>query len=174
MRVIFLGDCHEFPFDELLGRSREARFRLRGYRLIHTHLKNPSFSQPDLVTLLNERLDMIGLLEVQNDGIPGKFQLAYILPPNPEDIKWKIETYNDLGRVDLNCDELIEDIENDLRRGYYEHGGERDKEGVLLVGFSTNFRSEAEESLKELVSLSKSANKAVLDAVVQTRKQIDP
>ena len=174
MRVIFLGDCHEFPFEELLGRSREAKFRRRGYRLSHTHLKNSEFSQPDLVTLLNERLDMMGLLEVNNQGSPGKFMLAYILPPNPEDKKWEIESFNDLGQVDLHCDELIYDIENELQRGYYEHGGERGKEGVLLVGFSTNFKSEAEESLKELNSLARSAGKAVLDSVVQTRKQIDP
>ena len=174
MRVIFLGDCHEFPFDDLLGRSREAKFRLRGYRLVHTHLKKPEFSQPDLVTLLNERLDMIGLLEVNKQGSPGKFNLAYILPPNPEEKKWEVESYNDLGRVDISCDELIEDIEDNLRRGYYEHGGERGKEGVLLVGFSTDYKSEAEESLKELKSLAYSAGKAVLDSVVQTRKQIDP
>ncbi|MEM7008313.1 MAG: GTPase HflX, partial [Thermodesulfobacteriota bacterium] len=174
MRVIFLGDCHEFPFEELIGRSREAKFRLRGYRLIHTHLKNPEFSQPDLVTLLNERLDMIGLLEVKEQGVPGQFNLAYIVPPNPEEKKWEVVKYNDLGRVDLNCDELISDIENNLQRGYYEHGGERGKEGVLLVGFSTNFRSEAEESLKELKSLARSAGKAVLESVIQTRKKIDP
>lgn len=169
-----MGDAHEFPFDELIGRSREAKFRLRGYRLIHTHLKNPQFSQPDLVTLLNERLDMIGLLEVKQEGAPGKFQLGYILPPNPQEKKWEVTTYNDLGRVDLYCDELIEDIENELRRGYYEHGGERDKEGVLLVGFSTNYRSEAEESLKELKSLAISASKAVLDTTIQIRRKIDP
>jgi len=174
VRVIFLGDCHEFPFDELLGRSRESTFRLRGYRLIHTHLKNPEFSQPDLVTLLNERLDMIGLLEVKQEGLPGKFQLAYILPPNPQEKKWEIETYHDLGQVNHKCDELIDDIENELQRSYYEHGGERDKEGVLLVGFTTTYRSEAEESIKELKALAVSANKAVLDTTVQMRKKIDP
>lgn len=117
---------------------------------------------------------MIGLLEVKEEGVPGKFQLAYILPPNSHNKKWEIETFNDLGRVDHNCDELINDIENSLQRGYYEHGGERDKEGVLLVGFSTTFKSEAEESVKELKSLAISANKAVLDVTVQTRKKIDP
>ena len=169
-----MGDCHEFPFDELLGRSRESTFRLRGYRLIHTHLKNPEFSQTDLVTLLNERLDMIGLLEVKQEGAPGRFQLGYILPPNPEDKKWEITNFNDLGRVDLYCDELIDDIEIDLQKGYYEHGGARDKEGVLLVGFTTTYRSEAEESINELKSLAMSANKAVLDTTIQVRKKIDP
>jgi len=117
---------------------------------------------------------MIGLLEVREEGVPGKFQLAYILPSNLKDKKWEIETYNDLGQVDLYCDELIVDIESNLQRSYYEHGGERNKEGVLLVGFSTTFRSEAEESVKELKALARSANKAVLDTTVQTRKKIDP
>ncbi|MEE8298171.1 MAG: GTPase HflX [Thermodesulfobacteriota bacterium] len=117
---------------------------------------------------------MIGLLEVREEGVPGKFQLAYILPSNLKDKKWEIETYNDLGRVDLYCDELIDDIESNLQRSYYEHGGERNKEGALLVGFSTTFRSEAEESVKELKALARSANKAVLDTTVQTRKKIDP
>jgi len=117
---------------------------------------------------------MIGLLEIENEGRPGKFNLAYILPPNPEDRKWEIKSYNDLGRVDQDCDELISDIESNLQRSYYEHGGERDKEGVLLVGFSTGYRSEAEESVKELKSLALSANKAVLDTTLQTRKKIDP
>jgi len=174
VRVIFLGDCHEFPFDELLGRSRESKFRLRGYRLIHTHLKNPEFSQSDLVTLLNERLDMIGLLEIREQGMPGKFQLAYILPTNQQEKKWEIIKYYDSGRVDLRCDELIADIEQNLQRSYYEHGGVRNKEGVLLVGFSTSYRSEAEESLKELKSLAMSANKAVLDTTIQIRRKIDP
>ena len=177
--MVFLGDAHEFPFDELLGRSRESKFRLRGYRILHTHLKNGSFSQPDLVSLLNERLDMMGLLEVGANGAPGKFELAYIVPPQEgstggDGKKWEVVNYNDLGRVDVRCDELITDVEHGLERSYYEHGGERGKEGVLLVGFSTKFRSEAEESLSELVSLAKSANKAVLDTTVQTRKIIDP
>ena len=174
---MFLGDAHEFPFDELLGRSRESKFRLRGYRVVHTHLKNPALSQPDLVSLLNERLDMLGLVEVGSNGAPGRFELAHIVPRNgneADEKKWQIVKYNDLGRVDVYCDELITDIEHGLERSYYEHGGERNKEGVLLVGFSTKFRSQAEESLAELNSLARSANKAVLGKTLQTRREIDP
>ena len=177
VRVVFLGDAHEFPYDELLGRSRESKFRLRGYRIVHTHLKNSSLSQPDLVSLLNERLDLLGLIEVGQSGAPGKFELAHIVPKNgneADEKKWEVITYNDLGRVDVRCDELITDIEHGLERSYYEHGGERNKEGVLLVGFSTKFRTDAEESLEELHSLAKSANKAVLGTTLQTRKEIDP
>ncbi len=172
--AIFLGDSHELPFDEVLGRSREAKFRLRGARLVHTHIKDSGLSEHDLVTLVNERLDMIGLLEVRPDGDPGRFYLAHVLPPNHDGSKWRLEEYRDLGQVDVSCDELIRDIEQSLEKSYYEQGGVKGREGVLLVGFSTKYRSEAEESLEELKSLAKSANKAVLGTIIQTRKIPDP
>ncbi len=175
VRIVFLGDSHELPFDELLGRSRESKYRLRGFRLIYADPKNGvGFNQYKLVTLLNERLDMMALLEVSDNGTPGKFHLAYILPKNSEGKKWEINKYRDLGRIDVNCDELIREVEHRLERSYYEHGGEHEKEGVVLVGFSVRFRSEAEESLKELRSLAISANKVVLHTTIQTRKNIDP
>ncbi len=116
----------------------------------------------------------MGLLEVKAEGAPGKFYMAHILPPNPEEKKWEIEEYYDLGRVDTRCDDLIRDVEQELEKTYYEQGGERDREGVLLVGFATKYRSDAEESLEELKSLAKSANKAVLGSTIQIRKVIDP
>ena len=172
--AVFLGDSHELPFDEVLGRSREAKYRLRGSRLIHTHIKNSGLSEHDLVTLVNERLDLIGLVEVRPDGDPGAFYLAHVLPPNNDGKKWRVEEYRDLGQVDLNCDELISDVEHSLEKSYHEQGGAKDREGVLLVGFSKKYRSEAEESLEELKSLAKSADKAVLGTIIQIRKIPDP
>jgi len=172
--VVFVGDSHEVPFDEILERSREAKYRLRGYRLIHTHVKNPNLTHPDLVTLLNERLDLIGVLEIKDGGIPGRFQVAHILPPNPKGEMWKILNYSDLGRVDINFEELIRDIESESERTYFDFGGRREKEGVFLIGFSTKSRAEAEESVEELKELARSAGKVVLDKTVQIRSQVDP
>ena len=169
-----MGDSYEVPFDELLERSREAKYRLRGYRLIHTHIKNPNLTHPDLVTLLNERLDLIGVLEIKDGGIPGRFQVAHILPPNPQGEMWKILNYGDLGRVDINFEELIRDIETESERSYFDFGGRREKEGVFLVGFSTKSRVEAEDSVEELKELACSGGKVVLDKTVQIRKQIEP
>jgi len=171
---VFIGDSYEVPFDKLLERHREAKYRLRGYRLIHTHLKNPDLSHPDLVTLLNERLDLIGVLEVRDGGHHGRFQIAHILPPNPQEEMWRIITYNDLGRLDINFEEFIKDIENEIEKTYFDFGGKREKEGVFLVGFSTAYRAETEESLDELKSLARSADKVVLDKTIQIRKKIDP
>lgn len=116
----------------------------------------------------------MGLLEVRPDGDPGAFYLAHVLPPNQDGAKWQVEEYRDLGQVDVSCDELIRDVEHSLEKSYHEHGGAKDREGVLLVGFSTKYRSEAEESLEELKSLAKSANKAVLATIIQIRKGTDP
>ncbi len=174
MRVVFIGDSVDIPFAELIGRSREAKYRLRGLRLVHTHTKNPELSQSDLVTLLNERLDFVGLLEVKDKGAPGRFQVASIVPPNSHKEKWQITTYNDLGRIDQGLDEFIRDIESGLEQSYYELGGKSNKEGVMLVGFHTKYRSDAQESVDELASLAESADKVVLDTTVQIRRNIDP
>lgn len=172
--IVFVGDSYELPFNELLERSRESKYRLRGYRLIHTHIKNPNLSHPDLVTLLNERLDLIGVLELKDGGIPGRFQIAHILPSNPQGEMWRIINYNDLGRVDINFEEFIRDIEQEFERSYFDSGGREEKEGAFLVGFSTKSRIEAEESVEELKELARSAGKVVLDKTIQIRKQIDP
>ncbi|MCI0454384.1 MAG: GTPase HflX [Candidatus Dadabacteria bacterium] len=162
------------PFNELIERSRESRYRLRGFRLIHTHIKNPNLTHPDLVTLLNERLDLIGVLELKDGGIPGRFQIAHIVPSNPEGEMWKTINYADLGRVDINLEEFIKEIEHEFESSYIDHGGTREKEGVFLIGFSTRSRAEAQESLEELTELARSADKVVLDKTIQTRKQSDP
>ncbi|MDA2920329.1 GTPase HflX [Desulfobacterota bacterium AH_259_B03_O07] len=173
VETIFIGDSHHLPFDKL-QRPREAKYRLRGYRLLHTHLKNHNLSHPDLVTLLNERLDLIGVLEVRENGSPGRFQIAHILPPNHRDQMWKIINYNDLGRVDINFEELVSDIEEEIEKSYFDIGGMKEKEGAFLIGVFTKYRKDAEESLKELESLARSADRVVLDKTLQSRKHIDP
>jgi GTP-binding protein HflX len=76
--------------------------------------------------------------------------------------------------VDINLEELLRDTESELERSYFDFGGTKEKEGVFLVGFSTKHRTEADESLDELKSLARSADKVVLDKTVQIRKEIDP
>ena len=114
------------------------------------------------------------MLELKDGGIPGRFQIAHILPSNPQGEMWRIINYNDLGRVDINFEEFIRDIEQEFERSYFDSGGGDEKEGVFLVGFSTRSRIESEESVEELKELARSAGKAVLDKTIQIRKQIDP
>jgi len=172
---VIIGDANEVEFEKLLGRFREAKSRLRGFRLFHTHLKDAVLSKNDLTTLIRERLDLIGVVEVAEEGYAGKIQLAHIVPLNGNsDKKWEIYSYNDAGRIDIDLNSLISETENKLQKSYTELGGDPDLEGVLLVGFHTSYRSEAEKSVEELKSLALSAGKKVLDTVIQVRRDIDP
>lgn len=175
VHIVFLGDAHEVDFEKLLGRSREAKYRLRGYSLIHSHLKDSKLSNNDLATLINERLDLIGVVEVFKEGHVGKLEFAHITPPNGNlDMKWEIYRYNDIGRIDIDWNFLLNEIEKKLEKSYLDNGGNLKNEGVMLVGFDTKFKSDAENSLDELKSLAKSAGKIVLDSMIQVRKKIDP
>ena len=58
--------------------------RLRGLRLIHTHLQGEPLTEEDLTDLALLRLDMIIALTVNEDGMPGRTYSAHLLPDNPE------------------------------------------------------------------------------------------
>lgn len=174
VKVVYLGDAHEIDYNKLLGRTREAKYRLRGYRLVHTHLKPSGLSKNDLSTLVNERLDMICSIVVSNNGKAGEIQVAHIAPPyETVEKKWEIYDYDDIGRIDLNFEETIYEIEREMERSFFHRGGDRKRESVFLVGFDTRFRSSAESSLDELKSLALSSGKSVLETTVQIRKNID-
>lgn len=174
VHAVFLGEAYEVPFDSIIERSREAKHRLRGYRLLYARLGNHALTHSDLVTMTNERLDLICSIEVRDNGIPGKLQIAHILPPNPKGDIWKIYDFSDVGRLNLNFEELVGDIENEILRSRRNYVGTEEKEGVFLIGFTTGSKHEAEESLKELHELAISANKVVLERVVQVKKHPDP
>ncbi|NIT14222.1 MAG: GTPase HflX [Candidatus Dadabacteria bacterium] len=109
-----------------------------------------------------------------NNGLPGKFCTAHVLPPNPKEQMWNIETYNDLGRVSTDFEQFVLDLESELEKKYIDLGGKQNSHGIVLVGFSVNGRLDAETSLNELELLAKSANKIVLDKFIQTAKKTDP
>ena len=87
---------------------------------------------------------------------------------------WSIINYSDLGRIDIDFEQLISDLEREIERNYMDIGGRRDSKGIVLVAYSTNGQYDAENSIKELELLTKSANKVILDKFIQTGRKIDP
>jgi len=65
-----------------LARSRLGAARLRGLRLLHTHLRGESLSDEDLTDLLFLRLDSIAALTVTDMAEPGMLHVATLLPPS--------------------------------------------------------------------------------------------
>ncbi len=172
---MFIGELSDFPFSELIGRRREAKFRLKGYRAVRTNIKNSELTRPDLITLASERLDLVSVVEVNKDGSPGKFSYANIISANKDDdSKWEINRFSNLGETDTNFEYKINEIESELEKAYYKNGGNIETEGVILVGFDTKYKYIAENSLEELESLAKSAGKTVINKLIQIRRKIDP
>lgn len=68
------------PTFESLAKFRVGSHSLRGLRLIRTHLHDDPLSQDDLTHLALLRLDLIGVLGVDEKGEPSLLHLAHLLP----------------------------------------------------------------------------------------------
>ena len=175
IRFVFIGEPCDFPFEKLLGRRRRAKYRLRGFRAVRTNLKGSGLTNSDLTTLANERLDLVASTSIGQNGSAGHFEYANLIPPDEKNpVQWEISKFPDPGRIEVNLEQEINGIEQALRRAFLKNGGKENREGVVLVGFGTKFRYLAEKSLEELGSLALSAEKVVLDKVLQIRKKVDP
>ncbi len=175
VRFVFIGEPCDFPFEKLLGRRRRAKYRLRGFRAVRTNLKGSGLTNSDLATLANERLDLVASVSSGQNDSAGRFEYANLVPPDGENLsKWEISEFSDVGRININLKQEINGIEHSLRNAFFKNGGKENREGVILVGFGTKFRYLAEKSLEELNSLALSAEKIVLDKMVQIRKNVDP
>ncbi len=84
VELIIVGDASSILIPEL-PRSRTGAGRLRGLRLLHTHLTPDGLSHEDLMDLLFLRLDGIGVLTVDEFGAPQRFQSAHLLPAGLEE-----------------------------------------------------------------------------------------
>ncbi|MBQ8744684.1 MAG: GTPase HflX, partial [Mailhella sp.] len=80
--MIIVGDTSSIMIPQL-PHARTGAGRLRGLRLLHTHLTPDGLSREDLMDLLFLRLDAVSVLTVDEFGQPGRFQNAHLIPPAP-------------------------------------------------------------------------------------------
>ena len=71
-----------------LGAVRGTGGRLKGLRLVHTHLAGEEISDEDLMDLLFLRLDLLSLLTITEDGLPDRLFSAHLLPAAREEKHW--------------------------------------------------------------------------------------
>src|SRR5512139_1046882 len=99
VEAVIVGDARKLDLPDV-GRARAGESRLRGLRLVHTHLHGEPITRDDHTDLALLRLDLVAALEVKEDGLPGRVHLAHLLPENPQGALWKDETapsVHDLG-----------------------------------------------------------------------------
>ena len=81
VQMVIVGEAGSIMIPEL-PRGRSGQERLRGLRLLHTHLSPGGISQEDLMDMLFLRLDAVVALTVNPVGDPVQWQAAHLLP-NP-------------------------------------------------------------------------------------------
>jgi GTP-binding protein HflX len=174
VQAVIVGDARRLELPDV-GRGRAGESRLRGLRLVHTHLNGEPLTRDDHTDLALLRLDLVAALEVRDDGLPGKVHWAHLLPENPQGAMWKDEEAS--GVHDLGWDPLAGALaleeEFARARALRRTGG---AERAILVGFGgrERGRGQAEGSLEELRELARTAGVEVLEATLQMRRDPDP
>jgi GTP-binding protein HflX len=170
---VIVGDATRLELPDI-GRARAGQVRLRGLRLVHTHLNGEPLTRDDLTDLALLRLDLVAAVAVGEDGLPGELHWAHLLAQNPQNELWRTETLRQVHEADVGLDRLLSDLEDEFGRSAAlrtVHGVER----AILVGINLEGnRRRAEASMAELKELARSAGITVLEAVVQGRREVDP
>ncbi|WP_242345884.1 GTPase HflX [Anaeromyxobacter terrae] len=171
---VIVGDARKLELPDV-GRGRAGESRLRGLRLVHTHLNGEPLTRDDHTDLALLRLDLVAAIEVREDGFPGKVHYAHLVPENAQGAMWKDEeapSVHDLAYDALGGALALEE-EFARARAVRRTGG---RERAILVGFGGKgrTRADAESSLEELKELARTAGVEVIDATVQLRRDPDP
>ena len=198
---VIVGDAMGIVIPEL-PRLRESAGRLRGVRLLHTHLTQGGLNQEDLMDMLFLRLDSIGVLSVDQWGEPLSFQYAHLLPSNEDGVPYK--TYDPVrwDTMDADFTAQVEAIEDELGRvvsGALDVSvqvadkvqGKSGQSGVrqsvqrggagataetraVLVSVSPKNRIEQESSLQELAELAATAGVVSVGTLIQRVQSLNP
>lgn len=166
-RSLLLPDMKNFP----LGRKR-----LRGLRLVHTHLKGESISDDDLNDLLLLRLDLLAVLQSTfKSDAPITLSFALLSPEPSLHTPYSLHTDLYLHNIDLDVLDLIESLEKDLEKGSTVSAHTAtSEERAILISVSNVPANEANDSIEELKELSRTANMLVLESFIQRPRQFSP
>jgi len=170
---VIVGNAHRIDLPDI-GRARAGQSRLRGLRLIHTHLKSEPLTKDDLTDLALLRLDLVGAIAVLEQGLPGSLQLAHLVPANGDGHFWQLDTLPSVYAEQPDVLRTVEALEEEFAKNASLRQVDG-KERAILVGVGLDGdRSGAEASLRELAELARTAGVAVLDSVLQIRREPDP
>ena len=165
------------------GRARASEERFRGLRCVHTQLLKEKLTQDDLTDLALLRLDLMSVIQVNEiNGLPETVYSAHLVPSTAEKLETESQSLpyeflepNIPSQLDTNFISLINSLEAEMARiRQTARSRQTNRDRVILVNVTTNYISEAEESLAELEELTLSADAVVLDKIIQRRPKIDP
>jgi GTP-binding protein HflX len=175
---VVVGDAFKLELPDV-GRARAAEGRLRGLRLVHTHLKDEPLTRDDLTDLALLRLDLVCAVQARADGLPGQVHVGMLAPDSSDAERasdsappWRTQSFPGFYEVDLDPLALVEEIEAGFARVVRARAVAKEGRAVL-VGVALHGRTEAESSMAELRELARTAGVDVLEEVVQPRRDLD-
>lgn len=174
---VILGDASKLMLPDV-GRMRAGAGRLRGLRLIHTHLRNEPLSRDDLVDLTRLHLDMVVAICLA----PGEERALCVyyghnFPVVDDTSELPFRTYGPIpyARVRENPAELIATVEQEFARAARQRGvTAKDGRAILVHVCEKGNAAQAQDSLRELEELARTAGVEVVDRVLQVRDRVDP
>ena len=170
---VILGDRHSIFIPDL-SYYRRSHDRLKGLRLIHTHLgKGKGLDQEDLTDLALLRLDSMVAVETVN-GLPERVHWGFLLPWEEKGEPYKIEVFRHPSLVPDGWDVFIAETEAAIQKQQRVFKLKGSEEKAILIHASQGPRSEAEHSLAELKELALSAKVEVLETIYQRVHRYNP
>jgi GTP-binding protein HflX len=174
---VVLGDASKLMLPDI-GRLRAGAGRLRGLRLIHTHLRNEPLSRDDLVDLTRLHLDMVVAVCLA----PGEERALCIyyghnFPVLDDSDEPPFRTFGPIpyAKAHDNPAEIIATLEQEFARAARIRGvSAKDGRAILVHVCDKRSASKAEDSLRELQELARTAGVEVVDRVLQVRDRVDP
>jgi GTP-binding protein HflX len=156
------------------GRLRAGRGRLRGLRLIHTHLASEGLTRDDLTDLGLLRLDAVVSISIGENGLPGLAHAASLCPANDEGRATENLPACHPAEFDFEFSAWIRDLENELARTTATRDVGPGERAILVSVTAGRDRETLEMHVDELRELARSAGVEVVEVVTQSRPKVDP
>ncbi|MCX5744756.1 MAG: GTPase HflX [Proteobacteria bacterium] len=171
---VIVGDASKLELPDV-GRMRGGQGRLRGLRLVHTHLRGEALTRDDLTDLTLLRLDAVVAITVGPGGHPQKLFVGHLDPSGPVERPWRELPAESATAPRLDFVELIQSLEAETARE--QRGATREAQGrerALIVHVQLGRARDAEARISELRELCRTAGVHVVDVIVQRRPEADP
>lgn len=157
-----------------LTRHRAGAGRLRGLRLVHTHLRGEPLTDDDFTDLALLRLDLVTAILVGDDGLPATMHSAHLRPGDTGAQPWDLLEPHHPAQEPTDFGALMRALEQEFTRLANGRLRRVDVPRALAVHATTDSLARAEESVAELLDLANTCGVEVVDVVRQRRPRIDP
>ena len=173
VQMVLVGEAGSILIPEL-PRGRTGQERLRGLRLLHTHLSPDGISQEDLMDMLFLRLDAVIALSVNPTGDPVQWQAAHLLPSGAAGKPYHLDVPQPWDRTAAQFTATAEALEEELARRGEDAREATDAPRALLVSVAAQPRILQERNLDELAELARTAGLIVAGRMAQRVAQVNP